>query len=134
MKEVKREVRGYRDMWFSNYHRSLGWDAPAIDLDLLLVEYTHNRPVAIVEAKCCREKPLNKKGSGAQTLIALADRASLPAFLVVYNDSPIDFVIEGLNMRGKELLQALIDTGALKSSKLNDQEYREFMEIIREIH
>jgi hypothetical protein len=78
-------------------HRLYGFDCPAVDVDFLLVEYSSNRAVAIIEYKHRIAGEERKKWSGKMvprilfksailTLRALAKRASLPFFVAFYDD------------------------------------------------
>lgn len=97
---VKQERTAWRDEGISRRHRTWGWDCPCIDIDFLLIEYTHNEPVALIEYKNERATKVDFSASGYKTLIRLADMAGLPAFNVRYADDYSWFEIVALNSRG----------------------------------
>ena len=78
-------------------HRLYGFDCPAVDVDFLLVEYSSNRAVAIIEYKHRIAGEERKEWSGnlvprilfksaILTLRALAKRARMPFFVAFYDD------------------------------------------------
>lgn len=83
---VKPERTGWRDLRLSQRHRTWGWDCPAVDLDLLFLEYDKGMPVAIVEYKHENAPPQYASQPNYQALINLGNRADLPVFAVRYTN------------------------------------------------
>lgn len=83
---VKPERSGWRDLRLSQRHRAWGWDCPAVDLDLLFLEYDRGIPTAIVEYKHENAPPQYASSPNYQALINLGNRATLPVFAVRYTD------------------------------------------------
>lgn len=77
-RSVRPERTGWRDIELSKRHRCWGWNCPAIDLDLVLLEYDRGKAVAIVEYKHERTPLQFPTHPSYQALIDLADRAGLP--------------------------------------------------------
>ena len=78
------ERTGWRDSALSQRHRKFGSNAPAVDLDFVLVEFDDCRPAALVEYKHECASPQYITSPQFQVLINLANAAHLPAFAVRY--------------------------------------------------
>lgn len=85
-REVKPERSGWRDLRLNQRHRMWGWDCPAVDLDLLFLEYDKGIPTAIVEYKHENAPPQYASSANYQALINLGNRAELPVFAVRYTN------------------------------------------------
>lgn len=83
---VKPERSGWRDLRLSQRHRAWGWNCPAVDLDLLFLEYDRGKAVAVVEYKHENAPPQYASQPNYQALIDLGNRATLPVFAVRYTD------------------------------------------------
>lgn len=86
---MKDEKTGWRDKELSERHRVyFGYDCPAVDLDLVLVEYNHAEPSALAEYKLFPFKSLpDLREPNYEALRKLADRYSpgaLPFLIVPY--------------------------------------------------
>lgn len=103
---VKQERTAWRDEAISRRHRTWGWDCPCIDIDFLLIEYTHNEPIALIEYKNEHAQNINFNSSGYKTLKRLADMAGLPAFNVRYADDFSWFEVVALNAAGVKWVQS----------------------------
>lgn len=103
--EVRTERTAWRDEGLSRRHRTWGWDCPAVDLDFLLIEYTHNQPVALIEYKNEHAVTIDFQSSGYQTLKNLANKANLPAFSVRYADDYSWWEVVALNAQGVTWVQ-----------------------------
>jgi hypothetical protein len=76
----------WRDEKLSLRHRDWGMDCPAVDIDFLLCEYNHSKPVALIDYKL-RENANKgyRHDSSIRTVANLADCANIPFFVVYYN-------------------------------------------------
>lgn len=85
---VRIERTGWRDQEISERHRLWGFNCPAVDLDFVMAEYNHAKPVALVEYK--HFNALGKFDLNHPTLRALSDLATgyrntgIPFFIAVY--------------------------------------------------
>ncbi len=122
-KAVRKERTGWRDESVSNWHRKLGYDCPATDLDFLLIEYDTATPKALVELKNehYHHKNLNKATFDA--IKNLADMARLPAFVVVYADDKSWWRVSPLNDEGRKWLEP--------KTTLSEKEYGAFLYKLR---
>lgn len=97
------ERYGFRDQAISAFHRTMGDDCPAVDLDFVLVEYTSGTPAALVEYKHESSKPLKHEHASMRALCVLADRANIPFFITTYSDDLETFRVRGLNALAQRL-------------------------------
>lgn len=86
---TKNEEHFKRDAWLSGRHRTWGNDSPAMDLDLIMTEYDHCIPVALIDYKH-EYAAINLQSANMRTLTALGDMAGLPSFVVRYGHSNQD--------------------------------------------
>ena len=87
MQSVRPERSGWRCEAISRRHREWGYNCPAVDLDFVVAEYNHGKPVALVEYKDRHAQPPNVGHPTYQALIALADGYSggaIPCMIAVY--------------------------------------------------
>jgi hypothetical protein len=82
---VREERTHWRDQALSERHRLYGWDAPAVDIDLLLIEYSTGTPAALIEYKLQYAKQPNLEHPSYRALKALADSSQIPFLVVFYN-------------------------------------------------
>lgn len=94
----------WRDERLSERHRRYGSNAPAVDLDFILVEFDDCKPVALVEYKHEKAREQYLSSPQFQVLINLADAADLPAFCVRYAFDFSWWKVVPLNKRAKEFL------------------------------
>jgi hypothetical protein len=84
------EILGWRDGWLSERHRLWGTDAPATDIDFLLIEFDHGKAVALIDYKyveaqsASRSRAQRMSSFSILALADLGDRAGLPVFVVEY--------------------------------------------------
>lgn len=104
-REVKSEKLGFRDPRISDWHRRLGWDYPATDLDFPLLEYSAGVPKALIEYKHKNQPPMRRNHPTLRALSELCSRANLPFFVVRYNDDCTLFRVTAVNHRAKELIK-----------------------------
>lgn len=81
---VKPERTGWRDGHLSDRHRKWGFGCPAQDIDFLLVEYSSNNPVALIEYKSEFAPEQYPTHPSYIALSRLGERAQLPFFVVRY--------------------------------------------------
>jgi hypothetical protein len=96
------ERSGWRDQELSKRHREFwGKNCPACDLDFLMVEYNHAVPIALVEYKHYRARPVNLGEATYRALVALAAKAELPFLLAFYWPETWCFYIYPVNERAR---------------------------------
>ena len=96
----QREAKEWRDEWISERHRTWGYELPATDIDFMLVEYTGDRPVALIEYKTTNSIDYVgwlKVLRGHRPVSNLATQANLPSFIVAYDIKTITFYLKGTN-------------------------------------
>lgn len=107
---TKPEFLGFRDEEISAWHRSLGFDLPATDIDFLLIEYDKALPKALIEYKHQNSKKIPVHGANIRATSALATRAKIPFFVVRYSQDFTSFGVIPLNsyarlfVPGRELM------------------------------
>jgi len=87
MREVAPERTGWRDHELSQRHREWGFNCPAVDLDFVMAEYNHGKPVALIEYKHYSAKEPNLLHPTYRALADLADNYAphpLPFMVVFY--------------------------------------------------
>ena len=105
---VRKERSGWRCEEISRRHRDWGYNCPAVDLDFLVVEYNHAKPVALIEYKNRKYNSANTSDHTYAALKNLADNYApqpLPFLLVVYD--PVDwwFIIHPMNREAERRCQ-----------------------------
>jgi hypothetical protein len=78
------ERTGWRDERLSLKHRQWGFDCPAADVDLLLVEYHIGVPVGLVEYKHFKARIPDFQHPTMRAFTLLADK---------YSDGPLPFIV-----------------------------------------
>jgi hypothetical protein len=112
MTDVRPERTGWRDAELSERHRLWGWNCPAVDLDFLMAEYNHGKPVAIVEYKHRRAQKPEITHPTYQTLIALADGykdGPLPCLIAFYDPDGWRFKVQPINQAAQTAFADLQD-------------------------
>ena len=101
---VRAERTGWRCQEISERHRQWGYNCPAVDLDFVVVEYNHSKPVCIVEYKEEHAKVDNLSHPTYLALIELADnqKEPIPCFIATYNSDKWWFRVTPLNNSAKE--------------------------------
>lgn len=84
IKTVRPERTGWRDLRLNNRHRAYGINCPALDIDLLLLEYDKSKAAALVEYKHEKAEPQYARHPTYQALIDLGNRALIPVFCARY--------------------------------------------------
>jgi hypothetical protein len=101
---VRLERTGWRCQAISQRHRQWGYNCPCVDLDFVVAEYNHGKPVAIVEYK---DKHAQPPDLGHPTYKALAELSDgyrdgpLPFFIATYCSLDWWFVVTPINDRAK---------------------------------
>jgi hypothetical protein len=125
MRCVREERTGWRDQDLSGRHRSWGWDCPAIDIDFLVVEYNYCIPIAIIEYKHENAMEIDPAHPSYRALKELADRASLPLFVVRYNLAENQFTPAALNSIARDVFP--------NNYVMREKEYVRFLYALRKI-
>lgn len=100
---VRLEQRGWRDQTISNRHRLWGYPICGVDVDFLMIEYYHGRPMALVEYKRWSDRTRNGEANGIyhsrsyDALRHMANKAEIPAFIALYTDDCSRFLVRYLN-------------------------------------
>jgi hypothetical protein len=83
---VRQDRTGWRDQQISERHRQWGIDCPAVDLDLLMVEYNFGRPAGLVEYKhhLCDPARIELAHPTYRALCELANSAGIPFLVARY--------------------------------------------------
>lgn len=105
MNEVRSERSGWRDEEISRRHRAWGFNCPTVDLDFVMVEYNHGKPVAIIEYKEQHAHPIDPQHATYRALVSLADgyvAGPLPCFVAIYNSQDWSFRVVPLNERARQ--------------------------------
>lgn len=84
MPNVSPERTGWRDKTLCDRHREWGWNCPAVDIDLLMIEYDSSHPVALVEYKHEQATPQMPSHPSYCAMAELGTRAGVPVFAVRY--------------------------------------------------
>ena len=122
---VKQDTTQIRDtIKLGILHRMFGQDCPAIDLDFVLVEFDHERPVALIEYKHCSGKPIQTdQNIGVSVLRNLGDMAKLPAFICRYDLVNGRFKLAAINDLGLRFMPEI--------KELSTEEYVNFLYVLR---
>lgn len=96
------ETTGWRDESLSRRHREYGFDLPATDLDLVMVEYHHGKAMALVDYKLDSPRPtdpwpISRAKANYRAISDLGTRARVPVFVTLYPRSMEWFEADPLN-------------------------------------
>lgn len=111
-------------------HREWGRNVPAVDLDMVAVEYDQALPVAVIDYKFGLGTVVNLGHASMRALGRFHSPAGapLPAFVARYRDDPWAFALEPLNTAGAQLLQA---HGITPLSVLEEEAFVRFIHALR---
>jgi hypothetical protein len=110
------ERTGFRDEWISQWHRrKLPGFATLTDIDQVWVECDGIEPVAFVDFKKMRPRPL--EGGALNMQARAADRCGVPFLIVFYDETPA-FVVRPANDLARRILRGDTD--------MNEREFIEF--------
>jgi hypothetical protein len=93
-----------------------------LDVDLVVVEYERTRPVALIDYKRMRPRPLSDPS--LTTLARLGDMAGLPAFVVFYAPAVWRFQPVALNKVSRRTMPGI-------DGSLRELEYVEWLYSLR---
>jgi len=116
------EWRHTRDASLQTEHERWGTNLPAVDIDHLLIEYSQNKPRALIEYKH-ESARIDWHKSTFRALINLGNAAGLPVFTVRYADSFKWWQVFTLNDRAKEIVP----------HKYKNMDKKEFVELLYEL-
>ena len=108
IQQVREERSGWRCEDISRRHREWGYNCPAVDLDFVVAEYNHGKPVALVEYKHKSARPPDVGHPTYAALVALADGyvgGAIPCMIVTYCPENWWFEVLPLNERAREHYQ-----------------------------
>jgi hypothetical protein len=122
---VRPERTGWRDEAISKRHRMWGFNCPAVDLDFLMVEYNLGEPVGLIEYKHEGAQKPNLLHPTYRAIMKLADLASLPFCIVLYNNTDWWFKVTPVNERAKAVFAGIAEFSELEFvSKLYEMRSR----------
>jgi len=98
------EWRHTRDASLQTEHERWGTNLPAVDIDHLLIEYSHCQPKALIEYKHEKVNKLQWSRGGFIALVKLGEAAGLPVFVVKYADDFSWWKVYGMNALAREVL------------------------------
>lgn len=101
---VRQERTGWRDQALSRRHRQWGFNAPAVDIDFLMVEYDHHTAKAMVEYKAYLGQKIDTETSAIRALEDMANRSGLPFFVAAYDPTDFWFYVKPMNDIAKRYL------------------------------
>ncbi len=124
---AKPRFTDFGDGPISDWHRTLGANLPAVNLDYVLVEYDRGQPRALVEYKHQRTKQLDRTHPTFQALRELcAPRAyELPFYVVRYADDCSWFRVLPFN------IAAGVQVSMEPETKMSERGYTKFLENLR---
>lgn len=117
---VRLERTGWRCQAISARHRQWGYNCPAVDLDFMVAEYNHGKPVALIEYKEKHAQMPSFDHPTYKALAALADGyvdGPIPLILAFYCPEDWWFVSYPINEAGNELF------GNVAGHKLCEQRF-----------
>lgn len=98
---VRPERTHWRDQSLSERHRLWGYNAPAVDIDFLLIEYDSDQPRACIEYKAVHGQRIQTETSALRAVTALCNSAGIPFFLVAYHPTLFWVWIKAMNVRAQ---------------------------------
>lgn len=102
---MSQERSGFRDEWISQWHRRLGYDFPAADVDFLLVEYDRRVPVALVDYKMRAPYTPPANEANVEAIRWMADEAGLSFWWAFYRPEVAEFWPKPMNKRARGLIK-----------------------------
>lgn len=104
MKVWRVERSQWRDAEISERHGYWGFNCPAVDLDFVMLEYNHGKPVALIEYKHHAAATPNVSHATYRALVDLANNYApgpLPCLIATYNPTHWTFRVLPLNERAQ---------------------------------
>jgi len=105
MRHVRQEQTHWRDAALSLRHRQWGADLAAVDLDLVLVEFDHGTPRALIEYKSAGAQ-VDFSSPSVKALERLATAAGIPFAVVKYWPDTWAFAITPMNAAARRAFKA----------------------------
>ncbi len=131
MRDVKQEKLGWRDESISRRHRLYGYNLPCVDIDFLVIEYINDEPVALIDYKHERAIiDVDNMPSGMRAQTKFATKASVPAFIVQYEENFKWFWIIPLNSFAKDIVHKVTTYDDLE---VDEERYIRFLHYLRGI-
>ena len=127
MLAAKPRITQFDDAVISDWHRSLGHDYPAVNIDFLLLEYDGGRAKALIEYKhenCGVIQSTHPTYRALRELCALRT-VELPFFIAKYSHDCTQFQLRPMNIAGWQLLSTPV------SKKLSESEFVGFLNKVR---
>lgn len=117
---VRLERTGWRCEKISARHREWGYDCPAVDLDFMVAEYNHGKPVALIEYKDRRARQPDLRHATYRALASLANGyidlspdgpvpKPLPFLIAIYDSTDWWFRVIPVNERAREHYRHVLD-------------------------
>ena len=128
MRAVREERTGWRCEKISQRHRHWGYNCPCVDLDFVVSEYNHGKPVAIIEYKDKRAEQPNVDHPTYKALVALADgymNGPIPCAIVFYCSDKWWFKVIPLNEIAKSYF------GHVANEKISEQRFVRGLYLLR---
>ena len=124
---VREERTGWRCEKISRRHRQWGYNCPAVDLDFVVAEYNHGKPVALIEYKERRAQPSDLSHPTYRALVELADGyrgGPIPCLIATYCSDLWWFVVTPLNHRAREHYAHIPDGQVLSEQRFVTSLYK----------
>ena len=143
--EVKAERSHFRDQSYSSWHRTLGYNCAATDIDQVVTrdgstmeetstlwnEYDLKVPVALVETKVRNYGDVDlTNDSNMVANSKLADMASLPFFVVKHNSDLSEFHIFAYNYHAKEKLKEIAGNSQISTEKWHKRTQKQYADFL----
>lgn len=117
----------FRDEWISQWHRSLGYGFPAVDVDFLLIEYDRRIPIALIDykARAPKDSDIDQTSANIQAICWMADASGLSFWWTYYRAESKQFYPRPMN----ELARGLIK----RERWMDEDEYTRFLKHLRTV-
>lgn len=124
---VKPRFTDYNDAVISDWHRTLGWNMPAVNIDFLMVEYDRGQPKAVVEYKHQNAKNIHYDHPTFRAVRELCSPRvdELPFFLTVYTHDFSQFRVRPMNVAAWQQLSSPV------TKNLSEGEYIQLLTKVR---
>ena len=125
---VKPRFTDFGDGAISDWHRSLGDEMPAVDLDKVLIEYDRGRPKAVIDYKHVNSKNVDwvSPSFSAMRELCSARTYEIPLMVVRFDDRLTEFAVQPVNLTASAILSGN------PRRKMTEQQYKIFLETVRQ--